>query len=153
MPQSSQPAPSLYSQVDVSPAQPRPVYQDDEQAELLRDMLTAQDRTNELLEELVNTLAAAHKQRVRELKQWKEANPELARSCRLAAEALSRVQIEYLDRITEEINNSAEDMAYGEFIFNEFVDRFGPRLAQLNGVIQTLAQLSSPPVSNTAKPS
>ncbi|MBN1852500.1 MAG: hypothetical protein JW829_07235 [Pirellulales bacterium] len=153
MHQSSHPAPSLYSQVDVSPAQPRPVYQDDEQAELLRDMLTAQDRTNELLEELVNTLAAAHKQRVRELKQWKEANPELARSCRLAAEALSRVQIEYLDRITEEINNNAEDMAYGEFVFNEFVDRFGPRLAQLNGVIQTLAQLSGPPNTNTAKPS
>jgi len=27
---------------------------------------------------------------------------------------------------------------------NEFVDRFGPRLAHLNGVIQVLAQLSSP---------
>ena len=153
MPQPSHSAPPLFSQVDVTPAQPRQVFQEAEQSELLRDMLTAQDRTNELLEELVNTLAAAHKQRNRELKQWKEANPDLARSCRQAAEALSRVQIEYLDRITEEINENADDMAYGEFMFNEFVDRFGPRLAQLNGVIQTLAQLSSPPNAAAAEPS
>ena len=75
-----------------------------------------------------------------------------------ASEPVGRVEklydqaIEYLDRITEEINNNAEDMAYGEFIFNEFVDRFGPRLAQLNGVIQTLAQLSSTPNPTATKP-
>jgi hypothetical protein len=33
----------------------------------------------------------------------------------------------------------------GEFMLNEFVDRFGPRLAHLNGVLQVLAQLSSAP--------
>ena len=33
----------------------------------------------------------------------------------------------------------------GDFLLNEFVDRFGPRLAHLNGVIQVLAQLSSTP--------
>jgi len=30
----------------------------------------------------------------------------------------------------------------GEFMLNEFVDRFGPRLAHLNGVLQVLSQLS-----------
>jgi hypothetical protein len=34
-------------------------------------------------------------------------------------------------------------MMEGEFMLNEFVDRFGPRLAHLNGMIQVLAQLSS----------
>jgi hypothetical protein len=29
-------------------------------------------------------------------------------------------------------------------MLNEFVDRFGPRLAHLNGVLQVLAQLSAP---------
>jgi hypothetical protein len=33
----------------------------------------------------------------------------------------------------------------GEFMLNEFVDRYGPRLAHLNGVLQVLSQLSSVP--------
>jgi len=66
-------------------------------------------------------------------------------ACRDAAEALTRVQIEYLERMTEEINDTSDDMVEGEFLLNEFVDRFGPRLAHLNGVIQVLAQLSSVP--------
>jgi hypothetical protein len=116
-----------------------------EHSELLRDVLTAQDRTNELLEELLGVMATQQKQRAQELHQWRSANPELAEACRGAAEALSRVQVEYLERMTEEINDTAEDLVEGEFMLNEFVDRFGPRLAHLNGVIQVLAQLSSTP--------
>jgi hypothetical protein len=55
------------------------------------------------------------------------------------------VQIEYLQRMTDEINETSDDMVEGEFMLNEFVDRYGPRLAHLNGVIQVLAQLSSVP--------
>jgi hypothetical protein len=55
------------------------------------------------------------------------------------------VQIEYLDRMTEEINDTSADMVEGDFMLNEFIDRYGPRLAHLNGVIQVLAQLSSVP--------
>ncbi|MGI9429305.1 MAG: hypothetical protein ACR2NM_11650, partial [Bythopirellula sp.] len=118
---------------------------DMDQQELLREVLAAQDRTNEILEELVGVMAIQQKQRAQELHQWRSANPGLAESCREAAESLSRVQLEYLERITEEINDTAEDMVDGEFMLNEFVDRFGPRLAHLNGVIQVLAQLSSTP--------
>jgi hypothetical protein len=117
----------------------------EEQTELLREVLSAQDRTNELLEDLSATLAANQKQRANELNQWRNAHPALAGACREAAEALTRVQIEYLERMTEEINDTSEDMVEGEFVLNEFVDRFGPRLAHLNGVIQVLAQLSSVP--------
>jgi hypothetical protein len=141
------PAPPLFSQVDVSTAththpmvNPR-----EEQTELLREVLSAQDRTNELLEELSGILAATQKQRASELNQWRNAHPALAGACREAAEALTRVQIDYLQRMTEEINDTSEDMVEGEFLLNEFVDRYGPRLAHLNGVIQVLAQLSSVP--------
>jgi predicted Ser/Thr protein kinase len=141
------PAPPLFSQLDVSSAthaqsalSPR-----EEQTELLREMLAAQDRTNDLLEELTNTVAATQKQRANELSQWRNAHPALAKGCREAAEALTRVQIEFLDRMTEEINDTSDDMVEGEFLLNEFVDRYGPRLAHLNGVIQVLAQLSSVP--------
>ena len=137
----------MFTQVDVTPAghTPQPTSTSLGHTEVLHDILAAQDRNNELLEELVSAMSTAQKQRSNELNHWKQANPDLARSCRRAAEALSRVQVEYLDTITDEINDSAEDMMEGEFMLNEFVDRFGPRLAHLNGVIQVLAQLSSTP--------
>jgi aminoglycoside phosphotransferase family enzyme len=139
--------PPLFSQLDVSTgSHPQPVFSSrDEQTELLREMLAAQDRTNELLEELAGTMAAHHKQRANELHQWRNAHPALSSACREAAEALTRVQIEYLDRLTEEINDTSDDMVEGDFMLNEFIDRNGPRLAHLNGVIQVLAQLSSVP--------
>jgi hypothetical protein len=141
------PAPELFSQLDVSSAthaQPVTASREDH-TELLREILAAQDRTNELLEDLSGVLAATQKQRANELSQWRNAHPELAGACREAAEALTRVQIEYLDRMTDEINDTSDDMVEGEFLLNEFVDRYGPRLAHLNGVIQVLAQLSSVP--------
>jgi hypothetical protein len=55
------------------------------------------------------------------------------------------VQVEFLQGMTTEINDNADALMDGEFVLNEFVDRFGPRLAHLNGVLQILAQLSSTP--------
>ena len=107
--------------------------------------MAAQDRTNELLGDLIHTMSATQKQRATELNQWRNAHPALAAACREAAEALTRVQIELLDRMTEEINDTGDEMVGGEFMLNEFIDRNGPRLAHLNGVIQVLAQLSSVP--------
>jgi hypothetical protein len=135
----------MFTQLDISAGNraPQPPSSEDEHSEILRDILSAQDRSNALLEELLRTMNTAQKQRSLELNQWKQANPELARRCRKAAEALSRVHIEYLETMTEEITGSAEDLMEGEFLLNEFVDRFGPRLAHLNGMIQVLAQLSS----------
>lgn len=116
-----------------------------EQVHLLREILSAQDRQNELLEELVNQLSGSQKQRATELGQWKQANPHLARNCRLAAEALGKVQTEFLDSLTREVTDNYEVLMDGEFMLNEFVDRFGPRLAHLNGLLQVLSQLSSTP--------
>jgi hypothetical protein len=141
-------APPLFSQLDVSSASHSHSSPRDEHNELLREILAAQDRTNELLDDLAGTLVATQKQRASDLNQWRSAHPALATACREAAEALTRVQIEYLDRMTEEINDTSDDMVEGEFMLNEFIDRYGPRLAHLNSVIQVLAQLSSVP--NTA---
>lgn len=142
----------MFSQVDVSAgtSTTAAARANAEQAELLREVLAAQDRTNEILEELVSVMASSQKQRAQELHQWRNANPQLSDNCREAAESLSRVQLQYLERITEEICDTAEDMEEGEFMLNEFVDRFGPRLAHLNGVIQVLAQLSSTPSPTTS---
>ncbi|HEY1603193.1 MAG TPA: hypothetical protein VGG64_26550 [Pirellulales bacterium] len=148
------PTPPLFTQVDISAgtlsSTPVPERSDPEQTRLLRDLVAAQDRQNELLEELVsqvttavNQFGTAQRQRAQELTQWKEANPSLARDCRQAAEALCRVQTEFLNTLTAEVHANADALADGEFMLTEFVDRFGPRLAHLNGVLQVLAQLGS----------
>ncbi|MCD0459529.1 hypothetical protein [Roseiconus lacunae] len=109
--------------------------------DLLRHLIAGQQQQNRLLEQMIQQQNAANEQRASELQQWKDANPELARSCRTAAETLSRVQTRFLDSLTEEIADSEDSLEESEFMLNEFVDRFGPRLAHLNGVLQVLAQL------------
>ena len=65
--------------------------------------------------------------------------------CRTAAETLSRVQTRFLENLTDEVLDNEDCLMDGEFMMNEFVDRYGPRLAHLNGVLQVLSQLSSMP--------
>jgi hypothetical protein len=62
------------------------------------------------------------------------------------------VQQQFLANMTQEIADSDESLVDSDFMLNEFVDRFGPRLHHLNGVLQVLSQLSSlptPPANTT----
>jgi DNA anti-recombination protein RmuC len=114
---------------------------------LLRQLLAIEQRQTKLLEDLLNQVSISQRQRAAELGQWRQANPHLAKKCREAAEALARVQTEFLHQLTEEVNTNFDALLDGEFMFTEFVDRFGPRMAHLNGILQVLAQLSSPPTT------
>ncbi len=133
--------------IDVSPepstAAATPKSTDKEQLMLafMRRMVALQEKQNELLDILVQHTAGLQKQRSLELQQWKDANPRLARSCRRAAEALSKIQVQFLDNLTQEVAENEESLNDADFMFSDFVDRYGPRLAHLNGVIQVLAQL------------
>jgi hypothetical protein len=111
---------------------------------LLRDMIALQMKSCELLAELVNQVSLQQRQRVAELKAWKEANPELAASCRQAAESLSKVHTEFLAGIARDAAENAEDFTDSEYALGEFIDRYGPRLAHFNGVLQLFAQLGAP---------
>ncbi len=126
----------------------QPVNLQSEMVSLLHQLVEGQDRQNELLEEMVEQMGASQRQRSNELTQWKDANPLLARRCRAAAEALSQVQTEFLQNMTADVNDSYEGMMDSDFVLNEFVDRYGPRLAHLNGVLQLLSQLSAQPPQN-----
>ncbi len=117
-------------------------------AAILQQLVAGQDRQNELMEEMIDQMHASQRQRSNELSQWKDANPLLARRCRAAAEALSQVQTEFLQTLTIDVNDNHEEMMDSEFVLNEFVDRYGPRLAHLNGVLQLLSQLSLHPSDN-----
>lgn len=114
---------------------------------LLHNLVLGQERQNKLLEELIQQVNVNQRQRAAELGQWKAANPGLARRCKIAAETLSRVQNRFLESLTEEVADNEECLLDGEFMLSEFVDRFGPRLAHLNGVLQALSQLSHAPDS------
>lgn len=129
-----------------------PASKEDAVIALLRQLVVGQDQQNRLMQELVQQAGAAQKQRAAELGQWKQANPKLAETCRIAAETLNRVQNQFLRDLTDEILDNEENLVDGDFMLNEFVDRFGPRLAHLNGVLQVLSQLSIPqnPANSTA---
>src|SRR5262245_38331890 len=132
----------LFTQVEVTAGR-RSAAQESDPIQLLKDIIAGQDRHNELLEELISVLSQSHRQRSSELNQWKHANPQLARDCRTAAEALGRVQNEYLQKITQEIRDCGDSLNDSDFLLSEFVDRFGPRLAHLHGVVQILSQLGT----------
>ena len=112
---------------------------------VLQQVLETQKKQVELLEEVNRNLQAGQRQRANELQQWKNANPQLAGGCWRAAQALGQVQADYLRTMTDEIDFNAEDMMSSEYVLNEFVDRFGPRMAHLNTILQVLGQLGTPP--------
>jgi hypothetical protein len=112
---------------------------------LLQQILEGQEKQNDLLQEMLESMNATQRQRSAELGQWKQSNPQLSDRCRHAAEILSDVQTEFLDSLTSEVEFHSDSLLEGEFMLNEFVDKFGPRLAHLNGVLQVLSQLSSLP--------
>jgi hypothetical protein len=120
---------------------------------ILREILAAQDRQNELLEEMVAQMGLQGRQRANELGQWKQANPRLARNCRKAAESLGKIQTEFLETLTSEVNSNFDSLVEGEYMLNEFIDKYGPRMAHLNGLLQVLAMLGTAPnPTNTPNP-
>jgi hypothetical protein len=142
--------PPLFTQVDISagPAaaglRPIPAGDPGDTNRLLHEMVGLQRRTCDLLVDLIGQVSLQQRQRAAELKAWKESNPELAASCRRAAESLSKVHTEFLASIAEEAAENAENFTDSEYALGEFIDRFGPRLAHFNGVLQLFAQLGAP---------
>ena len=145
--------PPVFTQLDISANSITPgAAQADPQARhLLAESIALQQRQIELLGrqvellgELLNQVSLQQRQRAAELKAWKEANPDLARSCRQAAESLAKVHTEFLAGVAAEAFDNAENFADSEYALGEFIDRYGPRLAHFNGVLQLFAQLGSP---------
>ncbi len=115
-----------------------------EQATLLRELVVTQQKSNELLSQLVALVSQQQRQRAAELKAWREANPKLAESCRRAAESLTKVHTEFLSSIASEAASSGDDLLDSDYALGEFIDRYGPRLAHFNGIMQLFAQLGAP---------
>ncbi|MCE2750996.1 MAG: hypothetical protein LW720_03775 [Pirellula sp.] len=115
---------------------------------LMRQLVDAQNRQNQMVEQMLqinrqvlqNTQQAST-QRQNEMNQWRAAHPELVQACRSALETLSAVQTDFLEKMTSEVEDSQEQLVDSEYMFADFLDRFGPRMAHLNGILQILNHL------------
>ncbi|MDD3470675.1 MAG: hypothetical protein PHE53_11965 [Thermoguttaceae bacterium] len=116
---------------------------------LLRQLVISQNRTNQLLAELLQVTIAPQQQRAKELALWKSEHPELAQSCRESVDALLKIQRGYLETMTMEVQDGEETLNDSEFMFNEFLDRFGPRISYLNSMLQLFGQLSAAPAAKS----
>ena len=142
--------PPVFTQLDISATSIAPSHQAQgggeagDMRQLLAEMVALQQRTCGLLGEMLAQVSLQQRQRANELKAWKEANPQLARSCRRAAESLAGVHTEFLARLAEEACENAESFSDSDFALGDFIDRHGPRLAHFTGVLQLFSQLGSP---------
>lgn len=145
--------PPVFTQLDISAnsVTPGAAAPDPQSRHLLAESIALQQRQIELLDrqiqlltELVAQVSMQQRQRAAELKAWREANPELAQSCRKAAESLAKVHTDFLANVAAEAFDNAESYSDSEYALGEFIDRYGPRLAHFNGVLQLFAQLGAP---------
>ena len=148
MPNISQ-EPHFYKQFDVvhsSTISPSPQQESlSELCVLMREMIAAQDRQNELMETLISQISHAHQRKVLELAMWKKSNPQLSKFCRNAASKLERIQTDLVASIAEEVVYNSDSLLESEFGLSEFVDRFGTKFLHLSTLLQVLSQLGNAP--------
>ena len=111
--------------------------------ELLRQIALTQQQQTKLLAQLVKQTSANQRARAGELQQWREAHPDLSKQCRGAAEILGEVQTRFIEQLCQEVDEASDQLGESDYVLSEFLDRFGPKMVHLNGVMQVLAQLGS----------
>ncbi len=131
------------SQVQVVPESENGTPGNNAQLQVLHQILESLNRQNELFEELIRVMGRTARQRQHQLRSWQAAHPELSQLFRRASQVLQRAQMAYIQRIAEEVVEGDEGLQDGEFLLQEFVDRFGPRLAHLNGMLQVFSHLGA----------
>jgi hypothetical protein len=141
-------------QIDVSSAVPCPAVDPPatpasapETVDLLRQILEVQR------EQLAyqRAAAAAHDMTARWrafLSRWQQDFPELGENCRKALPQLERCYGQLLGDLTDKLSEEEHGLD-NEFALQEFLDRFGMRLAQLGTILNLVAPLAE--ASNTTQ--
>ena len=128
-------------QIDVSSAVPCPPVKPGEApetVELLRQLLEVQ-------REQLACQRAAHDMTARWrafLTRWQPDFPDLAEGCRKALPHLERCYGQLLRDLTDKLNDEDEHGLDNDFALQEFLDRFGMRLAQLGTILNLVAPLA-----------
>lgn len=143
-------AATAVTSIDISPAivlegRATPVANDQQQVVvLLQRVIELQERQLELTQASAQAAEQAQRRREAEIQQWQKKNQHLVANCREALEVLEGVQRTFLEQICEYVVENGEALQDGDFLLSEFVDRFGPRMAHLSGVMNVLGQLVAP---------
>lgn len=132
-------------QIDVSspvnPPPPPPANPALEQVDLLRQILELQKQQVGLLQ----ALAAAHDHGARWrafLNRWREDFPNLANNCKQVVPQLERTYGKLIAELTEHLQQNGEDFLENDFGLQDFLDRYGIRLAQLGSILNMVAPLA-----------
>lgn len=112
-----------------------------ETIELLRQILEVQrDQLTHL-----RAAAAAHDMGARWrafLARWQQDFPDLADACRKSLPVLERSYGKLIADLTDRISQEGDDALDSEFALQEFLDRYGMRLAQLGSILNLVAPLA-----------
>ena len=143
-------------QIDVSSSLPQrtaeplpnPTDQGPALADLLRQILEVQR------EQLAyqRAAAAAHDMTARwraYLSRWDDEFPDLSDGCKKAMPHLERVYGQMITDLSEKVNDD-DDGLDSDFAVQEFLDKYGMRLAQLGTILNLVAPLAE--AGNTGEP-
>jgi hypothetical protein len=135
-------------QIDVSstvapraadPAPPAPT--SPETIDLLRQMLEVQ--REQLAYQKATLQAHDTAARWRSfLARWKEDFPGLSDACKKALPALERCYGQLIVELTSNLNDQGNDALDNDFALQEFLDRYGMRLAQLGTILNLVGPLA-----------
>ena len=113
--------------------------------DLILQLISTQTEQNRLLEKILFQLSSSQRQRNIELAKWKQANPALANSCKIAADYLSQIQTNFLTNLAYDVDDNFENLEYNEYALSDFFEKYGPKLIHLNPRLQTLGALGNAP--------
>ena len=110
--------------------------------QLLGSLLNAQLQQNEMLEKLVRQLTL--ESQVRQIQatafaQWKKTHPQVCERCKKILPDVDRFFTAFITRLMDTFEEVDED---NEFSSREFIDRYGPSLAQMQNLVQLFSNLS-----------
>jgi hypothetical protein len=123
------------------PAELIPVEPASEAENLLRQILEVERQQLNLLQ----ASAAAHDTGSRWrafLDRWRQDFPELPESCREAVPILERTYGALIAELAENLRKNGNDALDNDFALQDFLDRYGMRLAQLGTILNLVAPLA-----------
>lgn len=128
--------PVVFPAAQATPAQPA-----NETIDLLRQLLEVQ--REQLL--LVRSSVVAHDMGARWrafLSRWQNDFPGLADACKSATPILERAYSSLIAELTNYLCQNGEDALDNDFALQDFLDRYGMRLAQLGTILNLVGPLA-----------
>lgn len=138
----------MYFQFDMTPVvfsspPPPPSPPPDEATDLLRRMVEIQQEQLAHLRFLVAAQDAGARWRAF-LGRWRRDFPGLSEGCRQAVPVLEHTYGKQIEELTEYLAQNGPDALDTDFGLQDFLDRFGMRLAQLGTLLNLVASLAEP---------